>query len=113
MAGSALPAIRNGYQQPSGDHANGRGLPNDDIRHRVTEIRCCGTENRFSKLTISTVSDRAIMGTKIGIRPAAEIPARTNSCNGCWAKQIVYQYCFVPGGFSELVSLTWFRRLVY
>ena len=74
MAGSGLPAIRNGYQQPSGDHANERGLPNDDIRHRVTEIRCCGTENRFSKLTISTVSDRAIMGTKIGIRPAAEIP---------------------------------------
>ena len=58
MAGSGLPAIRNGYQQPSGAHANGRGLPNDDIRHRVTEIRCCGTENRFSTLTISAVGER-------------------------------------------------------
>ena len=52
MAGSGLPAIRNGYQQPSGAHANGRGLPTDDIRHRVTGIRCCGNENRFSTLTI-------------------------------------------------------------
>ena len=38
MAGSGLPAIRNGYQQPSGAHANGRGLPNDDIRHRISVL---------------------------------------------------------------------------
>ena len=94
MAGSGLPAIRNGYQQPSGAHANGRGLPNDDIRHRVTEIRCCGTENRFSTLTIPAVSDREIRVPKIGIRPAAGILEKTGSRNGCWAKQfrINWQY---------------------
>ena len=76
MAGSGLPAIRNGYQQPSGDHANGRGLPNDDIRHRVTEIRCRGTVSRFSTLTISAVGDREIRAAKIGTRPAARIPEK-------------------------------------
>ena len=91
MAGSGLPAIRNGYQQPSGDHANGRGLPNDDIRHRVTEIRCCGTVSRFSTLTISAVGDREIRAAKIGTRPAARIPEKTGSRTGCCANQTEHQ----------------------
>ena len=102
MAGSGLPAIRNGYQQPSGDHANGRGLPNDDIRRRVTGIRCCGNENRFSTLTISAVGDREIRAAKIGTRPASGIPEQTGSRNGCYANQTGYQTGYQSGSARQL-----------
>ena len=58
---ASLPS-ETGINNRPGAHANGRGLPTDDIRHRVTGIRCCGNENRFSTLTISAVGDREIRG---------------------------------------------------